>query len=116
MIEFRRDDWANTYAQRHLITDPGIQSVHYLPEAAPDREIRLIEVNDLMMARDDDLFEPIDFGVDTGSEDAHTLMVLDVTPAQWEKILLNPALLPNGWSLEGQKSFERIRPSLTEIA
>ena len=30
--------------------------------------------------------QPIDFGVDIGGEDAHTLMVLDVTPAQWENI------------------------------
>jgi hypothetical protein len=51
--------------------------------------------------------EPIDFGVDTGSSNAHSLYVLDVTPSQWDDIQSGNLDLPNGWSLEGKQDFLR---------
>jgi hypothetical protein len=98
---------ASWYANRHLQTDPGILAVYYLPAGTPAREIRFLEVNELMAVRDNDPLEPIDFGVDVGGADAHALMVLDVTPAQWEKIRRNELRLPDGWSLDGAISFPR---------
>lgn len=97
---------ARWYAQRHYKTDAAIEEVFYLPANAPEREIRLVEVNDSIAGRSVPL-EPIDFGVDIGSAEGHTLMVLDVTPAQWKKIAGNKLALPGGWSLEGSVS---IRP------
>lgn len=88
------------YATEHLKTDPGIASVYYLPKNAGEREIRFVEVNTLLGDRSDDILEPIDFGIDTGSETAHKLLVVDVTPAQWERIRSAKLELPNGWSLE----------------
>ena len=82
MSDFNRDAMAKWYAKQHLKTDPGVHVVYYLPKNAPDREIRFIEINDLIGDRNDDLLEPIDFGVDTGKETAHKLFVLDVTPKQ----------------------------------
>jgi hypothetical protein len=35
------------------------------------------------------------------------LFVLDVTPAQWNKIQKRQLALPNGWSLDGNKHFTR---------
>ena len=84
--EFDRDTWARWYADRHLKTDSGIREVYYLPQHASEREIRFIEVNDLIADRENDALEAIDFGVDTETENAHTLLVLDITPAQWGKI------------------------------
>ena len=96
-----RDEMARWYASRHLKTDDAIRSIHYLPKLAPDREIRLLEVNTAIVAGENAPLEPIDFGVDVGSDTAHTLMVLDITPAQWEKIQSEPSLLPDGWTLDG---------------
>ncbi len=101
------DELARCYAKRHLATDPGIQTVYYLPDGAPEREIRFLEVNELLAIRQDDPLEPIDFGVGIGGADAHTLMVLDVTPAQWEKIRDRRLSLPGGWSLDGAIAFSR---------
>ena len=98
--QFDRDTMARWYATRHFNTDPGIKHIYYLKANAPDREIRFLEINELMAERDADPIEPIDFGVDIGSESAHTLMVVDVTPAQWEKIRRNEIELPKDWSLD----------------
>ena len=105
--QFDRNTMAKWYAARHLKTDPGLREVFYLPADAPEREIRFLEVNELIADRERDPAEPIDFGVDTGGESAHRLMVLDVTPAQWEKIQKGELPLPSGWSLAEANSFIR---------
>ena len=89
------------YAKEHLKTDPGIASVYYLPSNANDREIRFVEVNSLLGDRNDAVLEPIDFGIDTGTDTAHQLFVLDVTPDQWSRIQIGKLKLPGNWSLEG---------------
>src|SRR3954469_17492939 len=93
---FDRDSMARWYAERHLKTDPGIRAVYYLPAEAPEREIRFLEVNELMADRDDDPIEPLDFGVDPEGPTAHRLVVVDVTPTQWERIQRNELVLPPG--------------------
>jgi hypothetical protein len=98
---FDRDAMARWYANEHISIDPGIRSIYYLPTNAPEREIRFVEVNDLIGARNDDTLEPIDFGVDTGMESEHKLFVLDVTPDQWNRINASSLPLPQGWSLKG---------------
>ena len=103
--QFDRDATASWYAQQHLKTDPGIRSVYYLPTNAPDREIRFIEINELLADRNDDALEPVEFGVDTGMESAHQLFVLDVTPGQWDRIRQSLLPLPQGWSLDAAMSF-----------
>jgi len=102
---FDRDAMAKWYATQHHKTDPGIRSVYYLPTDAPEREIRLIEVNELIADINDDALEPIDFGVDTGMEGEHKLFVLDVTPSQWDRIQQGLLALPQGWSLENHVIF-----------
>ena len=103
--QFDRDSMARWYAKQDLKTDPGIVSVYYLPEDADEREIRLIEVNRLIGERNDEALEPIDFGIDTGTESAHKLFVLDVTPEQWERIKEGDLSLPGNWRLEGAIQF-----------
>lgn len=98
--KFNRDSLAKWYARQHIKTDPGICSVFYLPKNSPDREIRLLEINELVGDRNDDTLEPIDFGVDRGLESEHTLLVLDVTPSQWDRIRQSLLPLPSSWSLE----------------
>ena len=72
---FDRDALARWYAEQHAKTDPGIRSVYYLPTNAPEREIRFVEVNDLIGERGDDTLEPIDFGVDMGADGAQVACV-----------------------------------------
>jgi len=103
--QFNRDSLAQWYAKQHLKTDPGIQSVYYLPSNAPEREIRFIEINELVADRNDDSLEPIDFGVDMGMDTEHRLFVLDVTPSQWDRIRQSRLALPNGWSLNDAVSY-----------
>ncbi|MGA2621174.1 MAG: hypothetical protein ABSF26_26415 [Thermoguttaceae bacterium] len=107
VAQFNREEMARWYADRHLNTDPGIRTVYYLPAGAPDREIRFLEINDLMAVRENDPLEPIDFGVDIGGAESHTLLVLDVTPAQWDRIHAGALPLPDGWSLDNALSFSR---------
>ena len=105
VVQFDRDLMAQWYADRHLKTDPGIVEIHYLPAHAPEREIRLLEVNSLVATRTDDPIQPIDFGVDIGEASTHTLLVADVTPEQWDRIQQGQLALPSGWSLEDSISF-----------
>ena len=51
--------------------------------------------------------ECLDDWVDADNPDSHTLMVLGVTPAQWEKIDRREITLPDGWSLENSVPFCR---------
>lgn len=102
VANFNRDSLAHWYAQEHLKTDPGILKVVYLPTNADEREIRFIEINELMAERTSEILEPIDFGVDMDSENAHKLWVLDVTPNQWDRIEAGELTLPESWCLENK--------------
>jgi len=104
--QFDRDSQARWYARQHLRTDPGISAVYYLPDGAPEREIRFVEINELIADRNDDALQPIDFGVDRGSDSEHSLFVLDVTPEQWSRIERGALALPDHWSLADARSFE----------
>ena len=50
-IQFDRDSTAGHYAKSRLKIDDAIQEIYFLPENAPDREIRLIEINKLLPDR-----------------------------------------------------------------
>jgi hypothetical protein len=107
VAQFNRDEMAKEYAESHLRTDPGIRTVYYLPAGAPEREIRLLEVNDLMAVRESDPLEPLDFGVDIDGTDPHSLLVVDVTPAQWDQVREGAVPLPAGWSLDERVEYIR---------
>ena len=64
-----------------------------------------MEVNELIAERNDDTLEPVDFGVDTGMDSEHKLLVLDVTPSQWDRIKQSSLALPAGWSLDAAVHF-----------
>ena len=92
---------AKWYATEHRKTDPGIRAIYHLPKNAPDREIRFLEVNELIAERNETALEALDFGVDAGMDSEHKLFVLDVTPDQWDRIRQESLQLPHGWSLDG---------------
>lgn len=103
MIAFDRDALARWYATQHLKIDDGIERVVHLPTNAGDREIRFLEINKDMLDPDDRL-QPINFGVEMGSDQQHDLWVIDVTPEQYERIRLGELALPGNWTLDGAAS------------
>jgi hypothetical protein len=102
---FDRDKSALWYAKRHLETDTGVEEIYHLPTDAPPTEIRFLEVNS--MIAEQDTLEPIDFGVDIGDAEGHTLVVLDVTPDQWNAIQKGELRLPSNWTLAGKQLLEK---------
>ena len=60
-----------------------------------------------MPVRESDPLEPLDFGIDVDGAEPHTLLVLDVTPAQLEKIHSGELSLPAGWCLDGAVAFQQ---------
>lgn len=104
---FDRDAKARWYAQQHLKIDPGVRAIYYLPSNSPEREIRLLEVNDQISEFADAELEPFDFNVDFDQDDEHALFVLDVTPNQWDRIKHDPSLLPSDWSLSDTIEYSR---------
>lgn len=106
VTQFDRDQMARWYAEEHFKIDSGLELVCYLPKNAGEREIRLVEVNNLLGQRTDDSLEPIGFGIDRGMESEHKLVVVDATPDQWKRIEAGePGLLPGNWSLDGMVVF-----------
>jgi hypothetical protein len=105
---FDRDSMAASYAKRHRAADGDIAAVYYLPTGAPPTEIRLVEVNRAITSVADP--EPIDFGVASGTDDEHRLVVLDVTPEQWKEIQNGARPLPPGWTLDGSRDVSNGRP------
>lgn len=98
---------AERHARQHLHSDDAVREIHYLPTNASEREIRFIEINEFLGDRTDDILVPIDFGFDRGLPTAHCLVVLDVTPSQWERIRSGEPLLPDGWTLDGNVAYTR---------
>ena len=92
--DFDRDAMARWYAENHTKIDPGVSSVYHLRNGAPAREIRLLEVNKYLPEMDADPLEAVDFCVDGDTDFEHRLFVLDVTPAQWERIQRSELRLP----------------------
>tara|TARA_A100001391_G_C5065908_1_gene277162 strand:+ start:455 stop:793 length:339 start_codon:yes stop_codon:yes gene_type:complete len=105
-----RDRLAKWYAQQHYRTDPGVVEVFYLPANSGEREIRLVEVNELIGERCVERLSAVDFGVDFGTENQHSLWVADVTPKQLPKVQNGEIELPDGWSWDNSIRIKR-RPS-----
>lgn len=110
VVPFDRNGWARHYAHNHLEVDPGTLKIVYLPDGAPEREIRLVEVNELMVPREADPIAPLDFGVGMSEDNPHRLVIVDVTPRQWRLIEEGELSLPAGWSLRQAVEFQRKGP------
>ena len=102
-----RDQFAEWLARRHLASDPGLTRVIDLPGGAPDGEIRLLEVNGLLTEAGAEPIEPLDFSPDS-DELPFRVFVAEISPDEWDQIRGGGwAILPSGWSLEGNKVYTR---------
>ncbi len=102
---FNPESWAKGYVDSHSFSDPGITSVYYFPMTPPGRMIRLLYVNSLLPERIAATEEPYIFGVDRGGPDEHEVQIVDVTPAQWERLQKGELHLPTGWSLDDAQAL-----------
>lgn len=103
---FHRDALALFYAKQHLKTDAGVKRVVYLPKNSPEREIRFVEVNDLISERGLRQLVPIDFGIDIGQSSFHSLLIVDVTPEEWKEIEAGKLAIPAEWSLDEMEDLK----------
>jgi len=84
---YNRDSLAAFYAHEHLKTDVAVKKVIYLPQNSPE-------------------LVPIDFGIDMGQSSSHSLLVVDVTPEEWDAIEKKELAIPDEWSLEEMREFK----------
>jgi hypothetical protein len=99
-----RDQVAEWIARKHLAVDPGITDILYLPTDAPPEEIRLIEANSLLAALPDEDISPMDFGLNVECLN-FKLLVVDVTPSQWNRIVEGRSAIPQDWNLRDAQRF-----------
>lgn len=100
-----RDDVAAWVAETHLITDVGLREIWYLPQGSPPNEIRLLELND-RFAGNEASVEAMNMGLEVEGV-SFQLLVADITTDQMDQIKQNSAILPSGWSLEGNRQWRR---------
>jgi hypothetical protein len=94
-----KEDFSRWIAQQHFDIDKGISRILYLPTGAPEKEVRLLEVNELASIPENAPLEAVDFRPDIDGID-YSLFVVDVTPQQFERVKRGDIPLPKGWSLE----------------
>ena len=94
-----RDAVAEWLAKKHFVTDPTIREIWYLPQGAPESEIRFLEVSERVLGNEEKV-EPLDFGVEElGTR--FRLSIADVSGDQLERIRHDPTMLPPGWVIDG---------------
>jgi hypothetical protein len=100
-----KDAFVQWIVRHHFAVDRGITKILYLPAGAPEKEVRLLEVNELAMIPENETVDAFNFMPDLEGVD-YTLFVADVTPKQFEAIMHGKSLLPRGWQLKGNQEFE----------
>lgn len=97
-------DFAHWIAHQHYAIDQRISRIFYLPTDAPEKEIRLLEVNTLVRLAENETAGTIDFMPDIKGLD-YTLLVADATPSQYDAIIRGELALPSGWCLQGAQEI-----------
>jgi hypothetical protein len=102
-----RDQVAEWVARQHLIVDPSVREIWYLPAGASDDVIRLLEVND-HLGGPDGRAQAFQSHTEGPGGIPLRLLVADNSTDQLEEIQQDPlGLLPAGWSLEGHRAWRR---------
>ena len=100
-----KETFVQWIVRHHFAIDKGITKILYLPAGAPEKEVRLLEVNELASIPEGGKVEAFDFMPDIEGFD-YALFVADVTPKQYDAIMQGKLLLPSGWRLDGHQPFE----------
>jgi hypothetical protein len=98
--------FAEWLARQHLRFDSRLTQAVYLPTGAAEDEVRLLEVNTGLFPEQGNPITPVE-ATPVVTDLPFRVCVADVTPEEWQQIQANPALLPAGWSLEGNRVIRR---------
>ncbi len=101
----QRDEVVSWLAVQHFALSPEITDIYYLRTGAPEKEIRLLEVNRLVGHPEDEI-EAVDFGFDIEGLD-YRLLVADISPAEHQRLASGTLKLPGGWALQGAWHWSR---------
>ncbi len=105
-ITKERAAFAQWLARQHLRFDSRLTQVVHLPAGAADDEVRLLEINTGLYPEPDNPIVPVE-STPAVADLPFRVWVADVTPNEWQQIQSNPALLPAGWSLDGNQIIRR---------
>ena len=93
---------ANRLAEAHYSVEPGMELIIQLlapsdaQEADPKEPVKLLEVNrDTTTAG----ILPLFFGADLKRGISFPCVIVEITPTEYEEVLRDPSLLPNGWRM-----------------
>lgn len=101
-----RAAFAEWLARQHLRFDSRLTQVVYLPDGAPDDEVRLMEVNTGLFPEPGNPIVPVET-TPAVTDIPYRVRIVDITPDEWRHIQTDPSLLPTGWSLEGNRITRR---------
>lgn len=105
-VSEKRAAFAGWLARQHLTFDSRLTLAVYLPNGAPEDEVRLLEVNTGLYPGPGNPIAPVETTPAT-ADIPFRVWVADITPDEWNRIQANPGLLPAGWSLEGRQTIRR---------
>ncbi len=88
--------------QEHFALDESLEKVIWInPDTAP--EIRLIQITADTLPTGDVL----SFYFPPSKEILYPMLIAQVTPEEWQKVLQDEIPLPEAWSLENHKEYAR---------
>ncbi len=97
-----RESVVEKLIQEHFDLDESLEKVIWLnPETAP--EIRLIQITADTLPTGDVL----SFYFPPSREIPYALLIAQVTPEEWQRVLQDEIPLPEAWSLENHKEYAR---------
>ncbi|MCY3022392.1 MAG: hypothetical protein NTW87_25710 [Planctomycetota bacterium] len=106
MVIVGNAQYAAELARAHFDLEPGITRIVRLlssNEELPNEPLKLLEVNTNSVGVG---IRPIEFAARVeGAAWYPPVVIIEVTPEEYQKIRGNPALLPNGWQLS--EEYER---------
>lgn len=96
-----KDEGARILAEAHYRVEPGITRIFRLSgtaeaESCPDEPIKLLEVNESSIPSG---IMPLRFDAAPGRGIHWPSVIVEVTPAEFEKIRSRELALPDGWNI-----------------
>lgn len=110
-LTLSRDDCALGIARAHAEIDDGLLRAYRIFSAedrieSADVPIRILEVSEDAISAG---ILPVGFGSDPGSGIPYPLVVVQVTPSEFERLLADDLHLPEGWTLAEEPLWTRGR-------
>ena len=97
-----KEEYARELAQRHFAVEPGMKRIFRLLKPGEDEQdlhepLKLLEVDEETVAAG---VQPLGFGAHTAQGRSYPpVVVIVVTPDEYEKLKRNELVLPNGWEI-----------------